>query len=45
MTAVDWAALQSLATKVMASAYPPYSDFPAVRPCVYDADGERLRWG
>jgi cytidine deaminase len=28
MTAIDWAALQSLATKVMASAYAPYSDFP-----------------
>jgi cytidine deaminase len=29
MTAVDWEPLQSLATKVMATAYPPYSDFPA----------------
>jgi cytidine deaminase len=28
MTAVDWEALQALATKVMASAYAPYSDFP-----------------
>jgi cytidine deaminase len=28
MTAVDWEALQTLATKVMASAYAPYSDFP-----------------
>jgi cytidine deaminase len=28
MTAVDREPLQSLATKVMASAYPPYSDLP-----------------
>ena len=28
MTAVDWNALQSMANKVMASAYPPYSYFP-----------------
>jgi cytidine deaminase len=28
MTAVDWEALRSLATKVRASAYAPYSHFP-----------------
>lgn len=28
MTAVDWTALQSVANKVMASAYAPYSHFP-----------------
>lgn len=28
MTAVDWNALQSMANKVMASAYAPYSHFP-----------------
>jgi cytidine deaminase len=28
MTEVDWKALQTLATKVMTSAYAPYSDFP-----------------
>ena len=28
IVAVDWAALQGLATKVMAFAYAPYSDFP-----------------